>query len=498
MDKKQPRLIILAWDGACFEILNPLVEASLLPGVQQLKEEGIVSVLKVNLNDYGWPTILTGLDASETGAFYYRRKSGRYRAVGDFSAKMLGERTLLELPSRAGFTVGSININFTFPCPEINGFVVAGGGGGAGEQPTDKNFTYPVDLKEKNSDILDGYVIDFRLKGHEHLTPEQFMQELLDVTERRIEVMKALMERYPCDMFLLGFHGFDRFQHWLWDFIPKTSKNIRESGPVGRLIINYFQMVDNFLVQLLNQYPRSNLMVVSDHGFCRLNKKVYINEILAQNGYFKKKKGVSFLYPILSKAKNYFFPRKKMDMILGDMGSDMVFCANWRETLAYGDRYWGVNINLAGREPMGIVRPGSDYERLRDKIIELLSSVKDPETGNKVFLNPLRREELYQGRQIEYAPDIIFDIADGYETHPNVNVKGARDGFSSTIPKQLQTNRIPTIRTGIHTNRAIFLVRGAKHLVEEHPRIIDILPTALMCLGIQPSPQLPGKCIVVW
>ena len=50
----------------------------------------------------------------------------------------------------------------------------------------------------------------------------------------------------------------------------------------------------------------------------------------------------------------------------------------WDQTQAYflSEHLQGININLKGREPHGIVEPGIKYERLRDKIISELYHFK--------------------------------------------------------------------------------------------------------------------------
>jgi len=68
----------------------------------------------------------------------------------------------------------------------------------------------------------------------------------------------------------------------------------------------------------------------------------------------------------------------------------------------------GININLRGREPNGIVEPGDEYERLRDDIIRELYRLKDPHTLNNVIDEVYRGEEIFFGEYSRFASDIIF------------------------------------------------------------------------------------------
>jgi len=59
------------------------------------------------------------------------------------------------------------------------------------------------------------------------------------------------------------------------------------------------------------------------------------------------------------------------------------------------------------REEKGIVSQGKEYEALRDKIINLLLSVKVK--GKQLFNGVYKREDLYSGKYIEHAPDLVVD-----------------------------------------------------------------------------------------
>ena len=56
---------------------------------------------------------------------------------------------------------------------------------------------------------------------------------------------------------------------------------------------------------------------------------------------------------------------------------------NWSKTKAFTTIRWtgeGVSINLAGREPDGIVDP-ADFEKVRDQVMDALGSFVDPKTA---------------------------------------------------------------------------------------------------------------------
>src|SRR5581483_9796958 len=120
-------------------------------------------------------------------------------------------------------------------------------------------------------------------------------------------------------------------------------------------------------------------------------------------------------------------------------------------------------LNLAGREPGGIVAP-SEYEAVRAELktwAEALPFVQRVAT----------REEAFHGPHAERAPDLVLVSKNGWD------LKGA------VRTTELQgKGRL----TGMHTqDDAFVLVRGAHP--EGEADVQDVAATALAGLGIDPS-----------
>lgn len=89
---------------------------------------------------------------------------------------------------------------------------------------------------------------------------------------------------------------------------------------------------------------------------------------------------------------------------------------DWEKTLAYSYARWGeIYVNLEGREPKGIVKPGKEYEEIKDFIIRELKNITDPLTGKQLDVKVFRKEEIYFGEDLDYAPDLFLQI-DNFKT----------------------------------------------------------------------------------
>jgi len=154
---------------------------------------------------------------------------------------------------------------------------------------------------------------------------------------------------------------------------------------------------------------------------------------------------------------------------------------NWQKTKAYtsirstGE---GVSINLAGRDPDGIVDPGN-YERVRDEVMERLSSFVDPKTGRKPVKAIYRREEIFKGKHAETAPDILMEPAEGYSlTHAKSAIEDA-DWVS-----------------GDHRPEGVIVATGPSvQPFAEPPLLVDLAPTILAALDAPASVKHTGRVL---
>jgi predicted AlkP superfamily phosphohydrolase/phosphomutase len=125
----------------------------------------------------------------------------------------------------------------------------------------------------------------------------------------------------------------------------------------------------------------------------------------------------------------------------------------------------GVSINLAGREPDGIVDP-ADFEKVRGAIMDRLSSFVDPKTGMKPVKKIYRREDVFKGKHADTAPDILMEPAEFYSlTHAKSAIEDA-DWVS-----------------GDHRMEGVIVAAGPRvQPFTSTPKLIDMAPTILAAL----------------
>jgi predicted AlkP superfamily phosphohydrolase/phosphomutase len=155
---------------------------------------------------------------------------------------------------------------------------------------------------------------------------------------------------------------------------------------------------------------------------------------------------------------------------------------DWNRTVAFAipSAYFGlVRVNLRGREPEGIVAPGSEYRSVLDQLTEDLEQLIDPETGEKAVVQVSRTTELYDCEPHDILPDLF------------VNWKPGRYMSRVSHPRTELLQRKPDFfRRSDHSDRGFFAAAGPGIGPVGQvgcADVLDLAPTFLALLG-QPVP----------
>ncbi|AAZ97741.1 hypothetical protein Tbd_1788 [Thiobacillus denitrificans ATCC 25259] len=129
------RLLVIGIDGADRRVVDGMP----MPFLQRLLADGTHYFAEVDLFSRGWAEIFTGKHGIDTGAFYNRPAcTGRYEFTQHFNLNSLDAnrtvRPIWQDLNDKGFRVGVMNIPTTLPAPPVEGFFVAGAGGGEREK----------------------------------------------------------------------------------------------------------------------------------------------------------------------------------------------------------------------------------------------------------------------------------------------------------------------------------------------------------------------------
>jgi predicted AlkP superfamily phosphohydrolase/phosphomutase len=422
------RVILIAWDGADWRILDPLLERGDLPNLQALIERGQKSVLKSTIPTHSWaawPSFLTGVDPVDHGVYdILEPVPGTHKAY-PVTYKSIKERTFLADLTAAGKQMLLLDLPLTFPAPEINGKLIAGG-----VLPKGRSVSYPADLQ----DTLAKAGLEWPINGMSWTTyrhrPDAYLDEALDVTGKRIKASEWLMDNTDWDLFGTVWVSVDRTQHALSNYVapdhPAYDQN-KTTKTAARVRDVYKQLDDAIGSFLSRAKPDDLVLFISDHGFQSCTRALHMDHLLKEFGFLEFSASNAIFGPMQWGAVRNV-ARKVYDA-LGLHGKvSLPQSVNWSKTRAFtsirstGE---GVSINLAGREVDGIVDP-ADYEKVRGEVMDRLGSFVDPKTGKNPVKAIYKREDVFKGRFADTAPDILMEPAEGYSlTHAKSAIEDA-------------------------------------------------------------------------
>jgi predicted AlkP superfamily phosphohydrolase/phosphomutase len=189
----------------------------------------------------------------------------------------------------------------------------------------------------------------------------------------------------------------------------------------------------------------------------------------------------------LGKLKKYLSPSLQHDLANSFISFKDI---DWEHTkaFAYGE-YGQIFINLKGREPQGIVKPGEEYEQLLNEITHRLLKLIHPETGERMIQEVYRKDALYHGPMVEKAPDLTFAIGDfRYDSSVRFGL-GLKEIFG---PPEFEDS-------GTHRREGVFIASGPgikNGYKIEKAKLFDIAPTTLYLFDLPIPTDMDGELLL--
>jgi predicted AlkP superfamily phosphohydrolase/phosphomutase len=311
----------------------------------------------------------------------------------------------------------------------------------------------PADTKALENDVLD---------------EAEFLEQDDMILREREKMFDYELSRFDSGLLFYYVSSTDQRQHMFWRLLDENHPEYdpKLASRFGKTIENIYIEADKFLDRALQRIDQDTLLLVmSDHGFNPFRRGFNLNTWLLQNGYHKLRN-----------------PWKQEESSFFDN-------TDWSRTKAYGIGLNGLYINQRGREREGVVNTGADSANLIRELAQKLEQVVDPKTGEQAILRAFVAKDVYHGRQIENAPDIILGFNRGY-----------RISWGSPLgkfPKEIMEDNTdkwsgdhmgaPEIIPGILvTNRKIRA---------ESPALYDLTATILAVFGLEIPKDVIGETI---
>lgn len=512
------KVLVIGLDGATFDLIDPWIKEGKLPALEECLKEGTRSILlstPLSNSAQAWSSFITGKNPGKHGIYDFFESRGDSYGVRFLNASFRKGKSLWRLMSDAGKKVGVMNVPMTYPAEAVNGVFLSG----LDSPGIDSHFAYPRDLMEEINQHVGGYILEPGIWGFiRRGRPDIALQKLIEMVRIRTATARYLMESKGWDLFMVVYTATDKVQHHFWKYIDPTRPEYHANLACSNAILQVYQEVDKSIRELKAAAEDASIIIMSDHGAGPSSRRtMYINRWLNKEGFlhFKDSGEISgklgrLKYNFLEQTSNEIkklFPRKAKEFMvrlfpgIRDKIDSVLFLPgiDWPRTRAYSrENHPAIFINTAGREAEGIIKPGQQYEAVRNQIIEKLQNIRCPETGHPVVGQIFKREDIYQGHEAFKAPDIIFQWNQFLYVHRPSGSGTNKDFLEILDDRALLASENTTRPSGIHRDHGIFIASG-RHLQKnknfEGAKIYDIAPTVLYLLGVPVPDDMDGRVL---
>lgn len=341
------------------------------------------------------------------------------------------------------------------------------------------NFSYPADWAEILSKQFGlfktmGWAVDTWTITSDLVDEDHFLDDMYFTVDQWEKMMKGLMTKNDYRLYIQVYYFTDRIQHVLWRLIDPQHPlyNKAKAEKYGKAIFDSYVKMDQIIGEAMALLPPDTVLIIcSDHGFTSFRRGINYNTWLVKNGL------------MTLQGQNEV---KTLDDLFGQ--GDFFTNVDWSKTKAYSMGLGAIYINLKGREPKGIVEPGAEYEQIKNEIIKGLEAYVDPETGAHPVARVYKREDIYNTFDSELIPDLRAANAENYRVSWQTTLGGVPPDIVENNMKNWSADHC-----SVEPSLVKEILLSNYKLARDNPHIMDIYPSVLQILNINPPPDIDGK-----
>lgn len=330
-----------------------------------------------------WLSMVTGYDPGELGIYGFRNRRRDSYALDLVTADHAEQPRVWERLGQRGHRVSVLFVPPTYPVQPVRGELVS-----CFLTPSlDVPWCYPEALGNELTERFGPYKMD--VEGFRQREPEAILEDLHAMTRQHFAIARHLWQtRSPAFMMMVEM-GTDRLHHAFYRHMDAEHPRHDPTSPFVDAGADYYALIDREIGQLIALADDdTTIMLVSDHGARVMHGGICINQWLIDRGYLVLKTPITEVTPF-----------SQLDI-------------DWSRTRAWGEGgyYARVFLNVAGREPQGII-PSEAYDRERDTLAAALRDVPCPPRGPQCAHKVLTPESMYP-RVNGFAPDLCVFFGD--------------------------------------------------------------------------------------
>lgn len=286
---KKKKVLLIGWDGADWEHINPLIEEGLLPTLDGLINEGVMgnlATLQPVLSPMLWNSVATGKHAHKHGIHGFVEPTKNGKAVRPYSSGSRQTKALWNIFSQNGIRSNIVNWWASHPAEKIKGSVVSNLFNGVKFHPQKGWQISPGTIHPAEKEQA---FAKFKIFGHEltekHILPFipdaakidqendprlETLARLLGETATTHSIATAMMETEPWEFMAIYYTGIDHFAHAFMNYHPPQMPNVSDADfemykDVMKGAYRFHDMMLDTLLKLAGE--DTTVILCSDHGF---------------------------------------------------------------------------------------------------------------------------------------------------------------------------------------------------------------------------------------
>lgn len=509
-------VIAVCIEVASPELLDEWLREGWMPNLARIRRAGGQAILEsVSELSSGsiWPTFFTGVNAAKHGQFFTHMQiePGTYRIVKKYADDIPCDPFWLEL-NRAGKASAIIDVPQTRPLDPFRGIHVAGWGG---EYPAWPRSSSPAGLMGEilkrfgPHPLADQYRVALRPETEREY--RSLEKDLLHGVQAKADLSRWIAGQGHYDVFLTVFSEPHWAMHLLWDGLDRSHPRSGPGKTPGSrdLFRELFGRIDRAIGDLQAARADADILVFSLSGMGpNVSGWHILPDVLERIGMGPGKRDAGSFRSWLPMPRWGSWKTRALEDLVSlrvieaarsilpsrwwDRWTRSILHAGnrWRESRAFcvpNDYSGAIRINLKGREPCGMVDPGTEYAVVCDEIADALLELVHGETGRPVVREVVRTREIYAGEHLDALPDLLVL----WSGESPVN------GVCSPRIGRIDLD-FPERRTGAHRPRGFLVASGpriAEGPIPETVHLMDLAPTILHLAGVEIPARYDGRVL---
>jgi predicted AlkP superfamily phosphohydrolase/phosphomutase len=524
------KVLFLAMDAGDTDLIQQWAAEGIMPNIRSLLASSLVGETRSVMGLYEgstWPSFYTGVNPANHGFHSLTQLNpGTYELYRSYPDRVIKRRPFWDFLSEAGKNVAILDIPLTGISRGLHGIQIVEWASHDGVYGL---TTWPPELKWEVLHRFGRHPVKPRCDAYRR-NPHalrSFKNHLIQGVRKKTDLTIYYLMKGDWDFFAQVFSEGHCVGHQCWHlhdpdhpgYDPVIARQlgdpVREvyeeiDHAIGRILAHASQETTviflathrmshgygaNFLLgEILEKLHYLKTLPDKDRSSRPVSRIRVIKNLLARGWRTTPARVRTMLEPGLFSL--YAFMQRKVsgDHLLPL--STYLGTFDFRQTKCFpiinGNAVSGIRINLAGREPQGIIHPGPEKDELCAALTEDLLGIRNLKTGKPVIKDIKLTSMLYKGEYLEYLPDLLVEWDD--ESPLSSGAIGDQEGsqlrlFSDKFGVIEGQNRY--CRTGDHRAEGLFMASGLgiqAGWLNREVSLMDFSPTFLKMFGVALPP----------